>query len=203
MEDRCVNITVAGHKGRRLGADGWNIYSVNNTALQDILLASFKKVAESNESHPINIYLGGDLGTDQIAFFAAKRFRELHPTLVKIILCIPYMGFDDKWSVSNKNELSKEIHECDKLIVVDADVLDEYYMSDDLFIKCEKRNEYMIDKSDLLIAVYDNIETGEVYDCIKHAKKTYKKIKYIDTNYMIPFESKRKDSFTVNDETKI
>lgn len=203
MENLCINITVTGHKGKRLGNDGWNIYSTSNIILQDIILASFKKIAETNKSHPINIYLGGDLGTDQIAFFAAKRFRELYPNLVKIILCIPYIGFDDKWSVANKNELSKEIHECDKLIVVDADVLDEYYMSDNLFTKCVKRSEYMIDNSDLLIAVFDNIKTGDTYNSICYAKEKYKKIKYIDTNYMIPFESEREESFTINDKTKI
>lgn len=203
MEDNCINITVVGHKGKRLGMDGWNIYSASNLALQDILLTSFKKVAEINKLHPINIYLGGDLGTDQIAFFAAKRFRELNPTLVKIILCIPYIGFDSKWSVANKNELSKEIHECDKLIVVDTDIVEEKYMSNNLFIKCNKRSEFMIDKSNLLLAVFDNIKTGDTYNCIQYAKKQYKQIKYIDTNYMMPYESKIKDSFDVNDKTKI
>ena len=46
-------------------------------------------------------------------------------------------------------------------------------------MKLEARNRYMIDKCDVLIAVYDGFSKGGTYNAINYAKKIGKKIIYV------------------------
>ena len=46
-------------------------------------------------------------------------------------------------------------------------------------IKMEARNHYMIDKCDVLIAVYDGFSKGGTHNAINYAKKLGKKIIFV------------------------
>lgn len=47
--------------------------------------------------------------------------------------------------------------------------------------KMQKRNEYLCDNCDILIAVFDqNTQNGGTYNCLQYAKKINKEIIYID-----------------------
>ncbi len=54
----------------------------------------------------------------------------------------------------------------------------EEYKSDNINVKLDNRNKYMVNNSDYVLAVW-NGSSGGTYNCIKYAKKQNKKIDYI------------------------
>ena len=70
--------------------------------------------------------------------------------------------------------------------VVFVDMLPEYeivgYKEGEYYpAKMEKRNEYMVDHSDIVIAVWDGSKSG-TENCIKYAQKLNKRIIRINPN---------------------
>ena len=112
---------------------------------------------------PTEVISGMALGWDMAVANAAKSLD------IPLIAMIPFYGFSNNW------------HFRDRVIF---DALIEYadnngkviYVNDPGYAvwKLHKRNESIVDRCDLLIALWDGVEKGGTYECIKYASKVDK-----------------------------
>ena len=93
-------------------------------------------------------YVGGALGVDMWAAEEILHLKE-QPKYADIesIVALPFEGHDLKWDAVNRKRLQTIIHNATKCVVVGQNGDASAY---------KKRNYYMVDHADFLLAVYDN-----------------------------------------------
>lgn len=108
---------------------------------------------------------GMAMGIDIWCAEAVLQLKEDYPH-IKLHAVIPCMGQESGWKTAAKERYNS--------IIVQAD--DVLYMSFSYTVHCMKdRNQYLVDKADLLFAVYDG-KKGGTYQTISFAKKLLKKV---------------------------
>lgn len=127
---------------------------------------SEKLIKEDKVTHFIS---GMALGTD---IFAAEIIIDLKQKYPNIILeaAIPCESQETKWSEKQKRRYYKILNLCDK-----KTVLQKNYTHDCM----QKRNRYMIDNSDIVIAVWNGTPSG-TGNTVEYAQKKEKQIIFID-----------------------
>ena len=93
-------------------------------------------------------YVGGALGVDMWAGELILRLKE-RPGYgdIKLVVVLPFEGHDAKWDERSKRRMDFLLRMCSDCIVVGKEDCRESYI---------KRNCYMVDHADYLVAVYDN-----------------------------------------------
>lgn len=119
---------------------------------------------------------GGALGFDILAYDVVEKLKENNN--IKHILAIPFMKQATKWNYQNvlKYQKVKAVSECIYVDHLDAYAIkglipDEYHPA-----KMQKRNEWMVDNCDILIACWDGNKKGGTYNCVRYAQKIGKEI---------------------------
>ena len=131
-----------------------------------------KKIVYYIQQGVDTFYSGGADGIDILSFFIVHKLKKQYPN-IKNIVCIP-TSKQREWSKSGK-WYDMMIKLADKVILV-YEI--EEYKSDNINVKLDNRNKYMVNNSDYVLAVW-NGSSGGTYNCIKYAKKQNKKIGYI------------------------
>lgn len=144
--------------------------------LNQALKAFIKQIVTDEATKLINqgvryFIAGGALGFDTLAAQTVLDLKKDYAQ-IKLILAILCKNQSDKWSYENKVEYEKIKNASDKVIY-----LSEKYESSCML----KRNKYMVDKSDFVIAAWDGRKRGGTYYTVNYAKKLGKKIIFIDT----------------------
>jgi uncharacterized phage-like protein YoqJ len=175
-------IAFTGHRPEKLG--GYDLKNERNAKiinnLGNIVFEKLKELYKTNSE--IKVMTGGALGIDQMAFeicyfLKTKCFEDL-----KLEIAIPFKNQSKVW-----NEQSKTFYESQKSradIITFVDELECYKIPDNIVgeydrIKLLKRNEYMVDNCNLLIAVWDGSKSG-TSSCINYAKIVKRDVFIID-----------------------
>ena len=174
-----INIAFTGHRPDKLGY-GYNIYSKQYDKLRDILLEVFTYI-EDKYGEILNAYNGLALGFDTIAF---EELCFSRPN-TNIIGCIPFEKQANKWrkeSVEVYNLMKKE---CDELVYVDC--VDQYKVKNTIegeyhIAKLLKRDELMIDNSNVLISCWNHVKEGGTWHTIRYALQKNNIIEIININ---------------------
>ncbi len=104
---------------------------------------------------------GMALGVDTWAAEIVLELKEKYPDIV-LIATVPCPEQAENWSKKNKERYYNILDLCDEVRVI----------SPEWSYKCmEKRNRYMVDNSDYVIAVWDGVTRGGTYNTITYAKK--------------------------------
>lgn len=143
-------IAITGHRPNKLGND----YNLTSPLIMGIK-AKLQKIIE--ESKPTQIITGMALGIDTL--WAELAIENNIP----FIAAIPCKNQEGKWPQKSKDRYSKIINHplCIRVYVSDKEYDD----------KCmQKRNEYMVDTCDLLIAVWDG-SPGGTANCVAYASQ--------------------------------
>lgn len=159
---------------------GYNIYTPKYYKLGRLIR---KKCINLIENQDISNFIsGGALGGDTISFLVINKLKNIYPN-IKNILAIPFKNQPIKWSNQiDINRYNKIKSLADEIIYVDT--LEQYkikgYQKDIYYpAKMQKRNEFMCDKADILIAVWDGSKGGTA-NCVRYMKKLGKEIIRID-----------------------
>lgn len=95
-------------------------------------------------------YVGGALGVDMWAGEILLRLKE-RPEYsdIELIIALPFKGHEKNWDERSKSRLAFLIRHSSEMVVVGDDSVNvpECY---------KKRNYYIVDHADALVAVYDN-----------------------------------------------
>lgn len=176
-------ICFTGHRPSKLGGYDWN--TQKNQKIMKKLRDTIINVVSNSGETDVMFYCGGALGIDQMAFNICKDLKSTdHNRNYTIVLAIPFKKQDCRWPILSQEEFTSEEMFAD--VVTFVDMIPEYeitgYKEGEYYpAKMEKRNEYMVDHSDIVIAVWDGSKSG-TGNCIKYAQKLNKRIIRIDPN---------------------
>lgn len=116
-----------------------------------------------------NFISGMAVGVDMDFAETVLKLRKKYP--ITLECAIPCQNQTLKWNSMDKIRYENILKYADKIILIS-----ERYTFDCML----KRNRYMVDKSNLIIAVFNGVEKGGTWYTIKYAKKENKVIELID-----------------------
>lgn len=145
-----MKIGITGHRPSKLGND----YKLKSPLIKWIR-NEIEVIISANE--PDELISGMAQGIDTL-FAKIAMFMD-----IPLIAAIPFLGQEDKWSDDDKILYKKILSWFrTKKVVVSRGGYEPW--------KMQKRNEWIVDNCDLLIAVWDG-STGGTKNCVKYAKK--------------------------------
>jgi uncharacterized phage-like protein YoqJ len=151
-------IAVTGHRPDKLG----NEYNMKGPISKKIYSRLDDLVAQLK---PTKIITGMALGVDMI--FANLAINRKIP----LIAAIPFVGQEKKWPIESQRIYNRILSYAEQKVIVSP----EGYAS----WKMQVRNEWMVNRCDILIAVWDGTEGG-TYNCVNYAISKEKDIRRIN-----------------------
>lgn len=164
-----LSICVTGHRPHKLF--GYNIHAAAydkiryglKKAIYDILLAH-------PEEKAVTVFSGMALGVDQIfveSMIDARKYYRTKNVDFKIIAAIPCHNYEGHWNTMAQKEYHKLLAACDEKV----------FITDFYTPKClNDRNEYMVNHSDIILAVWDESTNSGTGRCVDYAKRQGKTI---------------------------
>ena len=125
-------------------------------------------IDKKNVTHFIS---GGALGVDMWAMEIVLELKKEYP-YITLEAAIPCRSQADRWSSKSRKRYNLLLSLCDRKTLVG-----EQYTADCMM----KRNKYMVDNSDYVIAVWDGKPSG-TGNTVRYAINSKKEVYYIDTN---------------------
>ena len=182
-----LRISFTGHRPNKLGGYQWR-NKIQKEVRKEIE-KNILDIIERTEEKEIVFYSGGAIGVDQIAFEVVDGLKEViwfinEDITIKNNIAIPFKDQDRLWRINDKERYKSQKNRADNVIYVDTEKGYEVSGTEEGKYdvrKMQKRNEYMVDNSDILIAVFDGSKSG-TKNCIDDAKKHNKEIIIIDLN---------------------
>jgi uncharacterized phage-like protein YoqJ len=114
------------------------------------------------ELKPEKIISGFALGFDQYLANIAVKLN------IPFIAAVPFEGQEKAWPQSSQKTFNRLLGFASEKVIVSEGSYAAY--------KMQIRNEWMCDRCDILIAVYNGDKSGGTYNCVQYAKKIGKKI---------------------------
>ena len=168
-----LRIAITGYRPAKLPAKYG--YDITNQAYRELADAIRDTILRLAQKYRINRFVcisGMALGTDQLFVQVAHQLKQ-DPALenVHITAAIPCYGQETKGPVPSRELYHHILSLCDETVHVTQRSFTPTCM--------ELRNQWMVDRCDILLAVYDG-KSGGTANCIRYAKKQGKMIYYID-----------------------
>lgn len=124
-------------------------------------------IVEHIEENDIDTFITGmALGIDMWAAMIVLRLRERYPH-IKLVAAVPCKNHSGKWPQQSKDEWQDIINRCDHVHYVTNEEYTAWCM--------QKRNAWMVDNSNFVIAVWDGTKGG-TGNCVNYAQKVNKHI---------------------------
>lgn len=118
---------------------------------------------------------GGAIGVDMDFADAVLHLRNTIFPNIQLEVAVPCQGQDLKWRTADKERYRAILEKADKVTI-----LSEHYTR----FCMQKRNEYMVDNSDLVLAFWNDETSGGTYNTISYAKR---KNKPLDITHLLEF----------------
>lgn len=146
-------ICVTGHRPNKL----WG-YDLRDKRYQKLKSDLMKILIDQNCTEAIS---GMALGVDTVFALAVLKLKDLGFD-IKLHCAIPCKNHSSKWIKESIDQYNRILNQADNVVTVTDDTYQPWMM--------QKRNEYMVDLADKVIAVWDG-SSGGTSNCIKYAKK--------------------------------
>lgn len=177
------SLAFTGHRPAQLGG-----YDENNPVALRIKSKLKELIFQSYESGYRKFITGMAMGVDQWAGQVVADMKNIHPD-IKLIAAVPFASQSSLWYPKSKQDWLNLLKSCDEIYVIDQqpDVfitldnlldlsktpnLDAKYL---ISYKLNKRNEWMVDKADSMLAVFKQTPGGTA-NCVQYAKSKGKRI---------------------------
>lgn len=178
-----IKIAVTGHRPDTRYLGGYDLNSEINLKIRKLIFQFLYRFTSSNNFDEVITISGGALGVDQMFAYEALRLREIYKQNIKVEIAVPFKNQTTNWKPESIIFYNNILERADKITYVDSI---KKYNKNNICIgeyrtwKMQKRNEYMVDECDLLLAVYDGSPTGGTHNCVEYARKKKKMIYYIN-----------------------
>lgn len=173
MKNTHKTCCFTGHRPEKLG--GYNIYNQKNIAIANAIK---KGIINLIDNFGVKRFIcGGALGVDTVSCLVLEKLKKEKYPDIYIVLAMPFKNQDAKWfNQEDKDRLQHQKELVDEVVLVDELTNTKYYcdlngLGNYHPAKMQKRNEYMVDNSDFVIAVFDGEQKGGTFNCIKYALK--------------------------------
>ena len=156
--------------GHRPKGFPWKYADKSNKKHQAYLLRLRDRIEELVVNESFDYFIsGGALGSDMDFAETVLALKQKYKH-IRLEIAVPCENQDLKWSIEDKQRY--------KSIIAQADVVNVLSRSYTRFCML-KRNEYMVNSSEKIIAIWNGAEEGGTYYTINYAHKKNKKIEYI------------------------
>lgn len=156
-------ICITGHRPNGLPKEyGYNLNNEAWTKLKkyiEVTIEECYKYATPNEE--LTLVTGMALGVDTAFWEIADKLRKSNRN-IKIEAAVPFIGQQKKWTHESQKQYKQMLSESDKVTIVSEGGFTTWKMM--------ARNRYMVNKSDIVIAIICK-ETGGTAQCVKYAKE--------------------------------
>lgn len=175
-----VRVAVTGHRPEKLFGYDYNHvgYKKLQYMFEQYILQAAKTSVNTTEDDLVEVITGMALGADQIFALAALHLRDMGYH-IKLVACIPFRGYEDRWQESSKILYNKILERADLIIYACDGGYAPY--------KMQARNELMVDRlieeNDFLIVVWDGSDSG-TKNCFYYARDKKKNIRLIEPQYI-------------------
>ncbi len=123
------------------------------------------------EIHKEDVFITGmALGIDQWAAKIVLKIKETQYPQLKLVCAIPCKNHSSKWNEEGQRQWQEIINKADQVIYVSEEEYSPKLM--------QLRNQWMVDNSDRVIAVWDGTPGGTA-NCVKYAKKKLRSEHYL------------------------
>jgi len=166
-------VCFTGHRPPRLGGYDWN------SPVNRRIMAALRSIVKSYlAKYPkVHFIFGGALGLDQMAFDVCSQLWRQGVTLE---VALPFAGFGAFWPSDSKALLQQQCSRAD--VVTTVDTVPGYVVVPESgyhIAKLQARNQYMVDRADAVVAVYDG-GTGGTAHCVNYARRLGKTLVLVD-----------------------
>lgn len=134
---------------------------------KELLWRIYKEVEDHIDNKGVTTFISGmALGVDMWAAKMILRIKKYNPE-IRLICAIPCKNHASKWNAQSQKEWQTIVEQADEVFYVSEEEYKPYLM--------QKRNAWMVDNSDYIIAVWDG-SNGGTGNCVKYAQKEDKQI---------------------------
>lgn len=151
-------VSFTGHRSDKIG--GWQL--PNPTYIY--VCQQLERVLK--ELKPEKAVSGMALGADS---YAANVCIKLG---IPFVAAIPFVGQEKAWPIASQKTYHALLKRASEQVIVSEGGYAAY--------KMQVRNEWMTDRCDILIAIYNGDTSGGTFNCIQYAKSIDRQIIYID-----------------------
>ena len=126
--------------------------SPENKSYNDFTRKLYDNIVDLAETGVKTFYSGVAMGFDLIAAEAVVDVMRLRPELcIRLVACVPYIEQAKNYPPEWKDRYDTVLEECERVVLI----------SDRYFKGCfHKRNRYMVDHSDFVVAYYSGAPGG-------------------------------------------
>ena len=147
-------VAVTGHRPKTLG---WG-YNLGTKLYYNMYRSMYQFL---REEMPDRCITGMALGVDTVFALAALSYRDISN---KDVDCyIPFNGQELLWSKEDQERYVRILKRADHRKIITDNGYSAWAM--------QKRNEWMVDETDILLAVWNGIKKGGTWNCIRYAQK--------------------------------
>lgn len=114
---------------------------------------------------------GMALGADTLFAKAVIRMKRMGWP-VKLIAAVPFAGQESRWNAGAKAEFHRILQEADQTVTVSEGSYAPW--------KMQVRNEWMVNHSDFVLAIWEGTQKGGTWNCIKYATSKGKQVWHLD-----------------------
>lgn len=155
---------VTGHRPNKMPQYGYNI----DSPAWGLLKKKFKQILVENECN--EGISGMALGVDTVFALAVLELKN-EGYDIKLHCAIPCKNHSRKWPEESRRMYNSILEQADKVVIVTDAEYNPWLM--------QKRNEYMVDIADKVLAVWNGLPGG-TENCIKYAHDNKKDVIYIN-----------------------
>lgn len=136
---------ITGHRPTRFK---WK-YNENNTGCKRLKKRLREQFILLYEQGVRNFYVGGALGTDLWAGDILLDLKDQPEySEINFYIALPFEGHNRDWNPKSKSKLAAQLSRCAGSVIVGT--------PNNPAVSYKRRNYYMVDHADVLLAVYDN-----------------------------------------------
>ena len=155
-------ISITGHRPNGLPKEyGYNLNNEAWTKLKEYIEVTIEECYKYAPKEELTLITGMAIGVDTAFWEVAAKLRKNNPN-IRIEAALPFVGQEKKWTEKSQKQYKKMLSESGKVTIVSEGGFATYKMM--------TRNRYMVNKSDIIIAVICK-ETGGTAQCVKYAKE--------------------------------
>lgn len=144
-------ICGSGHRPSKLGGYSEEIF-------QDLVRLASTWLGQNFEEVE-TVISGMALGWDQALGQAVLDLKEW--VNFRLVAAVPFKGQESRWPAESRNRYDYLLHEADEVVYV----CQEGYAA----WKMQRRNEWMVEHSDLVLALWDG-SSGGTANCVRYAE---------------------------------
>jgi uncharacterized phage-like protein YoqJ len=146
---------ITGHRPKSLNLP----YDIYDPAYNLLGTAIINRIEEIK---PDSIITGMALGVDQLVAVVATELK------IPFVAAVPFQGQENIWPAQSQHFYKELLTKAEKVVIVS----EGGYSAEKLYL----RNEYIVDNSDVLLAVWNGQLSGGTYAAMQYAVQQNKRI---------------------------